>query len=42
MPWPTGASVESIEQPWAVAQRPGRRTVVKRGRLVVREGVTIF
>ena len=26
----------------AVAQRPGRRTVVKRGRVVAREGVTVF
>ena len=26
----------------AVAQRPGRRTVVKRGRVVAREGVTVI
>jgi cytosine/adenosine deaminase-related metal-dependent hydrolase len=26
----------------AVAQRPGHRTVVKRGRMVAREGVTVF
>jgi hypothetical protein len=26
----------------AVAQRPGRRTAAKRGRMVAREGVTVF
>jgi cytosine/adenosine deaminase-related metal-dependent hydrolase len=34
--------VEAATIAEAVAQRPGRRTVVKRGRVVAREGVTVF
>ena len=34
--------VEAENLAEAVAQRPGRRTVVKRGLMVAREGVTVF
>ena len=33
------AEAETVAE--AVAQRPGRRTVVKRGRIVARDGVTL-
>ena len=46
MGWPKGARgdlvlVEAETVAEAVAQRPGRRTVVKRGRIVARDGVTL-
>jgi hypothetical protein len=50
--WKTTGSLQGAAAIWcwweaetlaeAVAQRPGRRTVVKRGRVVAREGVTVI